>query len=103
MIDQTMQDFPVIRMVDTIIAQAVGQAASDIHFEPMATQLRIRMRIDGVLFDCQAVDQTIMQQMLARLKVLSNINIAEKRIPQDGKFCMIMNGQEIDLRVSTFP
>lgn len=103
MADTTIQDFPVIRMVDTIIAQAIGQAASDIHFEPMATQLRIRMRIDGVLFDCQAVDHTIMQQMLARLKVLSNINIAEKRIPQDGKFCIINDGHEIDLRVSTFP
>lgn len=97
------QEFPVIRMVDNLLASAITRAASDIHFEPTADQLRIRLRIDGVLYDHEAVDASIMQQLLSRLKVLANINIAEKRIPQDGKFRILSNGHEIDLRVSTFP
>lgn len=96
-------EFPVIRMVDTLLAHAIMRAASDIHFEPMAQKLRIRLRIDGVLYDHEPVDLQIMQQILARLKVLANINIAEKRIPQDGKFRILSDGNEIDLRVSTFP
>lgn len=99
----TEQEFPVIRLVDNVLASAITHAASDIHFEPTADKLRIRLRIDGILYDHEPIDVTFMQQLLARLKVLANINIAEKRIPQDGKFCIISNGQEIDLRVSTFP
>ena len=97
------QEFPVIRKVDELLAHAITSTASDIHFEPMQNCLRIRLRIDGILYDHEPVDQGIMQQMLARLKVLANINIAEKRVPQDGKFRIISNGYEFDLRVSTFP
>lgn len=97
------QEFPVIGLVDNVLASAITRAASDIHFEPTVDKLRIRLRIDGVLYDHEAIDVTIMQQLLARLKVLANINIAEKRIPQDGKFRILSNGREIDLRVSTFP
>ena len=73
-------------MVDTLIASAIVRSASDIHFEPMEQSLRVRLRIDGVLHEHEVVNHTVMQQMLARLKVLANINIAEKRVPQDGKF-----------------
>ena len=97
------QEFPVIRLVDNLLANAITRAASDIHFEPNANHLRIRLRIDGVLYDHEPIDAAVMQQMLSRLKVLANINIAEKRVPQDGKFRIVSNGQEIDLRVSTFP
>lgn len=97
------QEFPVIRMVDTLIATAIVRSASDIHFEPMEQSLRVRLRIDGVLHEHEVVNHTVMQQMLARLKVLANINIAEKRVPQDGKFRIATNNAEIDLRVSTFP
>lgn len=97
------QEFPVIRMVDSLLATAITRTASDIHFEPMASYLRIRLRIDGVLYDHEPVNQQVMQQLLARLKVLANINITEKRIPQDGKFRLLSDGREIDLRVSTFP
>jgi type II secretory ATPase GspE/PulE/Tfp pilus assembly ATPase PilB-like protein len=97
------QEFPVIRLVDNLLASAIMRSASDIHFEPTADKLRVRLRIDGVLYDHEVVDVTLMQQLLARLKVLANINIAEKRFPQDGKFRIISNGHEIDLRVSTFP
>jgi len=97
------QEFPVIGMVDNLLASAIMRAASDIHFEPTSAQLRVRLRIDGVLYDHEIVDAALMQQLLARLKVLANINIAEKRIPQDGKFRILSNGHEVDLRVSTFP
>jgi type II secretory ATPase GspE/PulE/Tfp pilus assembly ATPase PilB-like protein len=103
MINGSEQEFPVIRMVDTLLAHAITQAASDIHLEPTAHHLRVRLRIDGILYDHEPVNQTVMQQMSARLKVLAQINIAEKRVPQDGKFRVISNGHEIDLRVSTFP
>jgi type II secretory ATPase GspE/PulE/Tfp pilus assembly ATPase PilB-like protein len=104
MINQTSeQEFPVIHLVDNVLANAIMHAASDIHFEPTPQKLRIRLRIDGILYDHEAVDVTLMQQLLARLKVLANINIAEKRIPQDGKFRILSNEHEIDLRVSTFP
>lgn len=97
------QDFPVITLVDDLIAQAITRRASDIHFEPMENKLRVRMRMDGMLYDQDSVDHVIMNQFLSRLKVLANINIAERRVPQDGKFRIAYQGQEIDLRVSTFP
>lgn len=97
------QDFPVITLVDDLIAQAITRRASDIHFEPMENKLRVRMRMDGMLYDQDSVDHAIMNQFLSRLKVLANINIAEKRVPQDGKFRLAYQGQDIDLRVSTFP
>lgn len=97
------QEFPVVAMVDNLLAHAITHAASDIHFEPMHNQLRVRLRIDGVLCDHEPVDPTLMQQMLARLKVLAHINVAERRVPQDGKFSIIRNNHQIDLRVSTFP
>lgn len=99
----TEQEFPTIRIVDSLIANAIMRSASDIHFEPTSHQLRIRLRIDGILYDHEPLDHIIMHQLLSRLKILANINIAEKRIPQDGKFRIINNGHEIDLRVSTFP
>ncbi len=97
------QEFPVIGLVDNLLASAITRAASDIHFEPTVDKLRVRLRIDGVLYDHEGIEVALMQQLLARLKVLANINIAEKRIPQDGKFRILSNGHEIDLRVSTFP
>jgi type II secretory ATPase GspE/PulE/Tfp pilus assembly ATPase PilB-like protein len=96
-------EFPVVRLVDNLLDLAINRSASDIHFEPTAAQLRVRLRIDGILYDHDPVDMVMTQQLVARLKVLANINIAEKRIPQDGKFRIITHGNEIDLRVSTFP
>lgn len=96
-------EFPIISIVDNLIAHAIFKSASDIHFEPMEHHMRVRLRIDGVLYDHDPVNQKIMQQMIARLKVLASINIAEKRVPQDGKFRIMRDGKEVDLRVSTFP
>lgn len=97
------QDFPVVSLVDALLFQAVTRCASDIHFEPTETRLRVRMRIDGMLYDQEPVDHSVMHQFLSRLKVLANINIAVKRVPQDGIFRIAYQGQNIDLRVSTFP
>lgn len=96
-------DFPVINLVDDILSQAVSRHASDIHFEPMENKLRVRMRMDGMLYDQDSVDHAVMHQFLSRLKVLANINITEKRVPQDGKFRLAYQGKDIDLRVSTYP
>jgi len=97
------EDAPVIKLVDTLISKAIHERASDIHLEPTHEGLRVRYRIDGVLYDKSVVPATTMPQVLSRLKVLAHIDIAERRVPQDGKFRMQMNDHSIDLRVSTFP
>lgn len=97
------QEVSIIELVDQLIRDAIDHYASDIHLESTVHGLRIRWRIDGVLFDKQELDSDIMAQVLSRIKVLAHIDIAEKRIPHDGKFKIIHKGQEIDLRVSTFP
>ncbi len=98
-----LQDLSVIRQVDSIIETAIAHHASDIHLEPTAEHLRVRFRIDGVLYDQSPVDRSIMQQVVSRLKVLAQMNIAEKRLPLDGKFSMGIEGKPVDFRVSTFP
>lgn len=90
-------------IVDTLIQSAIAQRASDIHIESTETGLRVRNRIDGMLYDQPGVDQSLMQQVISRIKVLSHIDITEKRVPQDGKFKVCIAGNDIDLRVSTFP
>lgn len=97
------QDFPVVSLVDAVLFQAITRSASDIHFEPTENRLRVRMRMDGMLYDQDPIDHAVMHQFLSRLKVLANINIAVKRVPQDGIFRLAYQGQDIDLRVSTFP
>ena len=97
------QNQSVVRQVDALIHSAIEKAASDIHLEPTAHRLRIRFRIDGILYDQSPIEQSIMQQVVSRLKVLAQMNIAEKRLPQDGKFSLSLEGKPIDFRVSTFP
>lgn len=97
------QEHLVVRQADALIKRAIGKNSSDIHLEPTGEHLRVRFRIDGVLYDQDPIEKIIMQQLLSRLKVLSKMNIAEKRLPQDGKFTITTNGQPIDLRLSTFP
>lgn len=96
-------DASVVQLVDSFIQKAVSSRASDIHFEPNQDALRVRFRIDGVLYDQDPIDKDAMLHVISRLKVLGNVNIAEKRIPQDGKFNLTINEQLIDFRVSTFP
>ncbi|MEX2438163.1 MAG: GspE/PulE family protein, partial [Candidatus Babeliales bacterium] len=92
-----------VELVDTLINQAVHKGASDIHLESTEKGLRIRFRVDGMLFDHAEINKELMPQVLSRIKVLAHINLAEKRVPQDGKFRMIINEHPIDMRVSMFP
>lgn len=97
------QDAPVIRLVDSIIADAIQKGASDIHFEPLENGLRVRYRIDGILYDQDPVDAKNMQQVVSRLKIIAHIDIAERRVPQDGTFQITDKKGITDFRVSTFP
>lgn len=96
-------DAPVITLVNNLLKIAIDRKASDIHLESTEKGLRVRLRMDGMLVDHDLIDQALMPQVLSRLKVLAHINIAEKRIPHDGKFSSQESARCVDLRVSTFP
>ena len=97
------EEAPVIKLVNLIIMQAVKERASDIHVEPEEGTLKIRFRIDGVLYEMFSPPKHLELAILSRIKVLSKIDIAEKRKPQDGRFNIKVENRDIDLRVSTFP
>ena len=94
---------PVIRMVNTVIAQAVEKRASDIHIEPFDKIFRIRYRIDGVLYDQEPPPKAMKAALVSRVKLMAKLNIAERRLPQDGRIKIKTMGREVDLRVSTLP
>ena len=94
---------PTIRLVNSIIERAVAERASDIHFEPRETDMDVRMRIDGVLRDILKVPNEVTAAVLARIKTMSGMDVAEKRIPQDGRFAVSVLNKSIDMRVSTLP
>jgi type IV pilus assembly protein PilB len=97
------EDIPVIRIVDTLIRHAVVEGASDIHMEPMEKELLIRYRIDGLLHDAMTLPKAAASGIIARIKVLSNLKLDEKRLPQDGRFKMDVEGEQVSFRVSTLP
>ena len=92
---------PVIRYVNFLISTAVKEGASDIHIEPGDNRLRVRCRIDGVLFDQQAPPAKMHAAIISRLKIMADLDIAERRLPQDGKIRACVHGRTVDLRVST--
>jgi len=94
---------PIIRFVDLVLQEAVKAKASDIHFEPFEDQFRIRYRIDGSLYEMAPPPKNLANAVTARVKVLSALNIAERRVPQDGRIKTTIGGRQIDLRVSTLP
>src|SRR5215813_7908123 len=94
---------PVIRLVNSLIARALEQRASDIHIEPFEKELRIRYRIDGILHDIEAPPRKLQAALISRVKLMAKLNIAERRLPQDGRIKLRMLGREIDLRVSSLP
>jgi len=96
-------DAPIVRFVNLIIGQAIQDLASDIHIEPGELEMRVRYRIDGVLHDVQQAPKNIQNGVISRLKIMSDINIAERRRPQDGRMSVQHGGQVIDLRVATLP
>jgi general secretion pathway protein E len=94
---------PVIRLVNAMIAQAVEKRASDIHIEPFEKEFRIRYRVDGVLFNQETPPREMKAAIVSRLKLMAKLNIAERRLPQDGRIKIKILGREVDLRVSTLP
>lgn len=99
----THQQAPIIKLLNLILTEAIQQGASDIHFEPFEDRLRVRYRIDGVLQNRHSPAQEFQTQLLTRVKVMSKLDIAEHRLPQDGRIKLKMGRREIDFRVSTVP
>jgi type IV pilus assembly protein PilB len=97
------EDAPVIKLVYSILAQGVGEGASDIHLEPEEGELRIRFRVDGVLKEAAHVPKRMIGAVISRLKIMSELDIAEKRVPQDGRVSVSVDERRIDLRVTTLP
>jgi Type II secretory pathway, ATPase PulE/Tfp pilus assembly pathway, ATPase PilB len=102
-IDELIEDAPIVKFVNLVITQAVADRASDIHIEPTEHDLRIRYRIDGVLHEAMRSPKAIQAGVISRLKVMADINIAERRVPQDGRISARVGGQAVDLRVATLP
>lgn len=94
---------PVVRLVNLTITQAVQEGASDIHIEPTENEVKVRFRVDGVLYDVMSPPKRIFPTLVARIKILANMDIAERRLPQDGRFRVTSQGKIIDFRVSTLP
>jgi type II secretory ATPase GspE/PulE/Tfp pilus assembly ATPase PilB-like protein len=94
---------PVVRLIDALLTEAVQRSVSDIHFEPESSFLRIRYRIDGVLRQVRSLHKSFWPAMVVRLKVMSNMNIAETRAPQDGRISLRLTGRSIDFRVASHP
>lgn len=102
-IDAESSDSPLIEFLNRIFAEAIEQKASDIHFEPQEKELLIRYRIDGILQTRHAPSKHMQAELIARIKVLAKLDIAEQRLPQDGRIKVLMKGKDIDFRVSTIP
>jgi type IV pilus assembly protein PilB len=94
---------PIVRFVNLVVMQAVQDRASDIHFEPFETEFRIRYRVDGALYEMSPPPKHLAIPVVSRIKVMANLNISERRIPQDGRISFSLGAKQIDLRVSTLP
>jgi type IV pilus assembly protein PilB len=97
------EDAPVIKLVYSILGQAVGEGASDVHFEPGEDEMRVRFRIDGVLREAAHVPKRMINAVVSRVKIMSDLNIAEKRVPQDGRVGVTVEDRRVDLRITTLP
>jgi len=102
-VQKLSEEAPIIRIAHAIVQEAIRQKASDIHIEPQAKGVRIRYRIDGVLNETMTVPKHIQNQLIARFKIMSDMNIAERRVPQDGRIPIKHDGKDYDLRVSCLP
>jgi len=102
-IEVSAEDAPVIKLVYSILGQAVGEGASDVHFEPEEGEMRVRFRVDGVLREAAHVPKRMVNAVISRVKIMSDLNIAEKRVPQDGRVSVTVEDRRVDLRVTTLP
>lgn len=101
--NENVNNAPIVKLVDFIIREAVRLQSSDIHIEPFEKYIKVRYRIDGELHEKQRIQIQSLQSIITRIKIISNLNIAEKRLPQDGRMKIFIDGKNIDLRVSTLP
>jgi type IV pilus assembly protein PilB len=102
-IEVSAEDAPVIKLVYSILGQAAGEGASDVHFEPDEGEMRVRFRVDGVLREAAHVPKRMVNAVVSRIKIMSELNIAEKRVPQDGRVSIAIDDRRVDLRVTTLP
>ena len=102
-VKEIVEDAPIVKYVNLLITQAIQDRASDIHLEPGERELRVRFRIDGVLHEVMRSPKAIQSGVISRLKIMADINIAERRVPQDGRLSVQANGRKVDLRVATLP
>lgn len=99
----TSDEAPIIRFVNGLLTQAYRQRASDIHIEPFETEMIVRYRVDGILYEVQRPPYRALSNIISRLKIMANLDIAEKRLPQDGRFSIRIAGKQADIRMSTLP
>ena len=102
-VKEISEDSPIVKLVNLLISQAIADRASDIHVEPEEREVRVRYRIDGVLHEVMRPPKNIQSGIVSRLKVMADMNIAERRIPQDGRINTVINGRDVDLRVASLP
>lgn len=102
-IESSVNNTPVVKLVNNLVQQAYIRQVSDIHIEPFEKEVLVRMRIDGDLVEVMRLDPSALNSIISRIKILSGMNIAEKRIPQDGRFAYVTDDFKVDLRVSTLP
>ena len=100
---ESEDDAPIIRLINAVLTQAVKENASDIHIEPFENRLVIRFRVDGVLREVLQTKRAVAPLVVSRIKVMSKLDIAEKRLPQDGRISLRIAGRAVDVRVSTIP
>ena len=102
-VEAAVEDAPIVKLVQAIMTQAAADRASDVHIEPTEKDVRMRFRIDGVLHEVMHSPKSIQGGLISRLKVMGDLNIAEKRIPQDGRVSLRVNNRSLDLRLATLP
>lgn len=102
-VDETLDSAPVVKLVNSLFSQAISNRASDIHIEPFEKDIRVRLRIDGMLYDIMKMKKDILPAIVARIKVMGNLDIAERRLPQDGGTSYFYNSKNYNMRISTIP
>jgi len=100
---ETSDEAPVVKLVNSVIADSVERGASDVHFEPREGELRVRFRVDGIVMDVTTVPRRLVPGVTSRIKLMSNLDISERRLPQDGRVGLTVDGRYVDLRVATIP
>jgi type IV pilus assembly protein PilB len=102
-IRETAEDAPIVKLVNSIVAQAVEDGASDVHFEPLDREMRVRFRVDGVLQERTTIPRRMVAGTVSRVKIMADLDIAEKRLPQDGRVSLTVEGHAVDVRIVTMP